>query len=224
MSGDRPFEFCKLERHLIAEHDELDNDDTCYYFCEFTAKKGYEYSDANSLVLNFKKTPSSKKEKPCAYGYKKKAIEEVASLILPLSERFLRLFTIVPVPSSKAYGHEDYDSRLFDVFDICKEKCAHTLDVRKLVINKHSHEGSHVSDIRHDIKDLCSWYKINEEEVEPLPQRFLIFDDVLTYGAHYKAMQRILSDYYIDKIGHAPLFVGLFIARRIYDYGFNIEI
>ena len=58
--------------------------------------------------------------------------------------------------------------------------------------------------------DLYANYEIDGALVDPKPRQMAVVDDVLTTGAHFKAMQRLLNEMYPD----VPL-AGIFIARRV---------
>ena len=47
--------FQRIDEMIIGNHHHLNGDDECYFLIEFTSHEGYEYSSANSLILNLKK-------------------------------------------------------------------------------------------------------------------------------------------------------------------------
>ena len=122
-----------------------------------------------------------------------------------------RNFTFVPVPPSKPIEHPEYDDRLIQVLkQVQKEKS--NLDFRVLVTQQQSTLAAHTmpSGQRFSIQQLCELYAFNDSGFKP-PQKIVIFDDVLTKGTHFKAMQKILNQRYPQ----APT-IGLFIALSIY--------
>jgi predicted amidophosphoribosyltransferase len=57
---------------------------------------------------------------------------------------------------------------------------------------------------------LYNNYTIADELVDPVPSLIAVVDDVLTTGAHFKAMKRILIETFPD-----VSVVGVFLARRV---------
>lgn len=45
----------KIDELTRGQHYHLSEDDTCYFFGEYTARKGYAFSNTNNLIHNFKK-------------------------------------------------------------------------------------------------------------------------------------------------------------------------
>jgi predicted amidophosphoribosyltransferase len=81
--------------------------------------------------------------------------------------------------------------------------------VRELVLQQRSTAAAHESNDRPRPRDLVALYDIDETKADPEPQRFVVFDDLLTTGSHFKAVAQVLGDRFPDK----PI-IGLFIARR----------
>jgi predicted amidophosphoribosyltransferase len=84
-------------------------------------------------------------------------------------------------------------------------------DVRELVIQTESMEATHVSDQRHTINELVANYEIDEDQAEPEPTHIVIVDDMMTAGAHFRAMARVLG----ERFPAVPI-SGVFLARRIF--------
>lgn len=227
MSGD--YKLNKIDGLTRADHSSLEESDLCYYFCEYIGgggRKSYELGECNSMVVNFKKSPSLKKSNPAAYDYKIGAMHKVAEL---LGRRIDNLFdfTIVPVPSSKVKDEADYDDRLCQILQLCSEKYYNNrLDVRNLVINTKSHDCSHIGE-RKTFNFLCDVYKIDPNLAMPLPGKIIIFDDVITIGTHFKAMQHVISDFFKKEHGLTPIILGVFFARTVArnakSFGFKDE-
>jgi hypothetical protein len=62
------------------------------------------------------------------------------------------------------------------------------------------------------IAELFKVYEINKKLIQPIPKKNFIFDDILTKGTHFKAIQKKLGEVW-PKI----LIIGLFVARSIYS-------
>jgi hypothetical protein len=83
------------------------------------------------------------------------------------------------------------------------------VDLREVVEQIVSTPGAHLSQFRPSANALYANYRIAEDD-KPAPTTIAVVDDVITAGAHFKAMKRILSETYVNvKI------YGVFLARRV---------
>lgn len=64
---------------------------------------------------------------------------------------------------------------------------------------------------RPGVEDLLAIYAIDEALAQPAPAVIGIFDDALTAGTHYRAMETALR----NRFPGVPIF-GFFIARRVF--------
>lgn len=133
-----------------------------------------------------------------------------------INEEWLASATLVPVPSSKIRTDADYDDRLPRILN--ELASGKQLDIRELVCMAKSVEQSHLAAERVSIDELVSSMQIDEDCTLPPPRSIAIFDDVLTTGRHFKAVQRILSERFAD----VPI-VGIFVARRAPESLFQTE-
>jgi hypothetical protein len=69
---------------------------------------------------------------------------------------------------------------------------------------------SHLIAERVSIFELVESMRVAEEFAEPTPASFGVFDDVLTTGRHFKAVQQVLH----GRFPGVPL-IGIFVARRV---------
>jgi len=69
---------------------------------------------------------------------------------------------------------------------------------------------SQLSEERVGIPELIESMGIDEARAHPEPRTIGIFDDVLTTGRHFKAVQAVLR----DRFPGIPV-VGLFVVRRV---------
>lgn len=192
------------ELHL-PDHWYLDAHDNCYFIGEYTAGKGYTYSSTNQFIYNLKK--SVERRGTPEYKHKGAAIRQAArALNTSLNPEFIERATFVPVPPSYAPGDPLYDDRITQVI----QGIAPNVDVRELVRQTRSTPGAHLLDDRPGPRQLYANYEIDDDLTEPTPSAIAVVDDVLTTGAHFKAMQRILNENFPD----VPV-VGLFLARRV---------
>src|SRR6202000_181619 len=101
----------KIDELLLPEHSSLDSSDECYFLREYTAGRGFAFSETNNLISNFKKPPALA---GTSQGfYKELALEQLAAELRgSLGAGWLKTATLVPIPPSKAADHPDHDDRL----------------------------------------------------------------------------------------------------------------
>ena len=116
----------------------------------------------------------------------------------------------MPVPPSKARGHPLHDDRMLRVLQSLGEGL--NLDIRELVVQRESMSAAHEADGRPRPPEIAANYSIDENLAAPTPERFGVFDDLLTTGSHFKAMRMVLEARFPD----VPV-TGIFIARRVPD-------
>lgn len=200
--------FQRVDEMIIGNHYHLNGDDECYFLIEFTSHMGYEYSAANSLILNLKKKPSLRSTNQ--WQHKIRAMDACSdALKQAINPEWLKTATLVPVPPSKKTTDSEYDDR---IEKICRGiQIGFDIDIRNLVIQTESYEASHGSDYRITVDELLAIYEIDDSVAEPAPTAIAIVDDVLTAGVHYRAMHTVLSGRFPD----VPI-IGIFVARRVF--------
>ena len=207
-----PQRLTKIDDLMRCDHVYLSEDDECYFIGEYTARIGYAYSATNQLVLNFKKT-MDRRGFP-EWRYKGRAIGEAAAALRtalePMGAEALNSLTFVPVPPSKAKDDPLYDDRLTRMLNLIRPDPR--LDVREIIAQKYSTDAVHSSDVRPGPDEVEAMYEIDEGLTQPEPDVIVIVDDVLTTGAHFRAVQTVLSTRF-----PAVKIIGLFIARRVPD-------
>jgi predicted amidophosphoribosyltransferase len=195
----------KIDELHLPDHYRLDETDECYFIGEYTAGRGYSHSPTNQLIYNLKK--SVERRGLAEYWHKEDSIRRAASaLAASLNPEFLSKATFVPVPPSRAAEDPLYDDRMTQVIRLLGPN----VDVRELVVHVESTPGAHLCAVRPGPREIYENYAIDESLVEPRASLIAVVDDVLTTGAHFKAMKRILQESY-PNIG----VFGLFIARRL---------
>ena len=203
-----PRRLTKIDDLMRCDHVYLSEDDECYFIGEYTARTGYGYSATNQLVWNFKKT-MDRRGRP-EWPHKGRAIEKAAvafrTALEPMGQETLNKLTFVPVPPSKAKEDPLYDDRLTQMLNLIRPDPK--LDVREIIVQKHSTDAVHSSDVRPGPDEVEAMYEIDKRLTQPKPDLIVIVDDVLTTGAHFRASQAVLSSHFpTTKI------IGLFIAR-----------
>lgn len=191
----------------------------CYYYLVYTPHAGYQHSQANQLVLNYKIPMGGEKglhARPDRTRYKREAIEEYAQAIIGLLMSLTLGGTntslasleqrvgLVPVPPSMTPDDPDYDDRNVRT---CERVCDQTnLRLCRDVETSKPIGASHAGGTR------------NPEVIESSLGRvayganncdfaFLV-DDVLVTGAHFMATTACL-----EETGFGGQTIGLFLAR-----------
>src|ERR1700730_12927393 len=104
----------RIDELHFPDHYRLDHDDACYFIGEYTAGRGYTYSNTNQFILNLKK--SVERRGLPEYWYKEEGIRRRAcELGSSLNPEFLGRATFVPVPPSCAQVDPLYDDRIMQM-------------------------------------------------------------------------------------------------------------
>jgi hypothetical protein len=195
----------KLDDLYLPHHWHLDLTDECYFGGEYTAGRGYSHSTTNQLIYNLKKSPDRRGLPD--WVWKARAIRQAAeNLRNSLREEFLATATFFPVPPSKTVGDPGYDDRMTQLLQLLGEN----VDARELVSQLENMRDAHTAESRPGPAELYDNYRIEQPLIEPTPSQIAVVDDVLTTGAHFKAMKKILGETY-----PGVHIVGIFIARRV---------
>lgn len=197
----------QIDSLFLSDHSCLEQSDYCFFFGEYSAGQGYGFSEVNQLIFNFKKDVTRRSLPD--WPHKLKAINQVADLFLNSNLNFDTNYTWVPIPPSKAEDDQGYDDRLWQVLEVLKSK-KHNLDIRKIIKAKQTRPSAHLSAKRPSVNEhLSNWY-VDISNTQPKPKGIIIFDDLLTTGASFKAAQALL----ISHFPNVPI-VGIFIGRRV---------
>lgn len=189
------------------EHHFLEPGDRCFFLWEYTPNRGYKFSEANNLILNFKKSPERQGRRE--WQYKEQAIEKIAEAFLKsLRAEWLQGVTLVPIPPSEARGSPRYDDRMLRVLEELGGKLGSSLDIRELILQRESTVADHKAVQRQSLEDLIDNYRFNEQAALSAPARIALFDDLLTTGKHFKAAEHLLRMRYPD-----TEILGIFVAR-----------
>lgn len=150
-----------------------------------------------------------RRDNPHEWKHKKRAIRQVAAVFsAALGPEEIGRLTFVPVPPSKAKGDRLHDDRMMRMLRAMNSSSPP--DVRELVVQTESTEPAHAIDPRPSPEQIASRYRIDDTLTEPAPDFLAIVDDVLTTGAHFRAMSSLL-----DARFPKARILGLFIARRV---------
>lgn len=200
----------KIDELTRPAHFYLDESDECYFLREYTARKPVQFSETNQLILNLKKTVD-RRGRP-EWVHKERAIRQIArELSAALNPAWLRVAVLAPVPPSKARKDSLYDDRLVQVLGHVVGASA-----RELIVQTSSTMPDHGTSDRRTPSEIEALYAIDERLVTQVPTAIAIFDDVLTTGAHFKAMKSVMEKRFPDSS-----IVGLFVARRVFPSPFD---
>lgn len=209
--------FSKVDDLVRGDHCYLYADDECYFLREYTARGGYQHSDTNNLISNFKKK-MDRREKP-EWVYKDRAIvtaaAEIGGAIRP---DWLKVATLVPIPPSAAKTDPAHDDRMLRVLHLISSTRG-GLDVRELVLQRASRPPAHESVSRKTPAEMVREYQFDASVASPAPREIGVFDDVLTTGCQFKAMKTLLSAQY-----PGVRVVGFFWARRVLPVNAEAEL
>ena len=202
------FRLTKIDELTRPDHHHLDDSDNCYFFGEYTARKGFGHSSTNQLIWNLKK--GNDKRGSYEYRYKGQAIHQVANLITNTIGNLYE-YTFVPVPPSKCRTDPAYDDRIADILRVCKQ-CNGNLDFRELITQRLSMGASHSATARPSPAQIAANYQFDQTITAGIRNTIVIFDDVLTAGSHFKAMKDTIR-HHLPDVG----IMGLFVARTERD-------
>lgn len=208
----------ELKKEHFDDHSFLEPEDSIYYMKDYSSRAGYSL-DGNSLILNLKKGVERKESDE--WEYKEKAISFIADSISYAMDTIPpplgRTVYWVPVPPSKVKSDPLYDDRICRIINEAIEKTtSHKHVLAEIVIQNHNRDASSTSLNKRIISKLVENYLIKEIPNYNIDTDIIIiFDDVLTTGCHFKAVEaKILSIYPDAKIS------GIFVARRVIDSSF----
>ena len=189
MSDSQSFKLQKIDGVSFKEHSCLTLEDLCFFFGDYAGGQGFSHSEMNNLIHNFKK-PREKQKNPQEWRHKETAIKDIANLLLLTPDwKKLKNCVWIPMPSSKLKTDSDYDDRLMQVLLKIKEQET-TLDVRELLTIKVGYKAAHEpGSKRLSIPEHEKNFIFDSSKKEPTPRCIVIFDDVITTGASFKAAQ-----------------------------------
>jgi predicted amidophosphoribosyltransferase len=202
-----PDRLTEIDELTRPRHSYLNESDDCYYLGEYRVHSRYDASAINQLISNIKISV----HEPNQYRrrYKQRDIQRAGVALLQIFRQYNNVadVTIVPVPPSKMRGDPGFDGRMIQIARFVA--AASAAEMQELVLQTANYEPSHTvgGGARMTPEELCAIYTIPQNAPEPR-QVVLVFDDVVTRGAHFKAMQRTILDRFPEK-----RVAGLFLAR-----------
>lgn len=191
-----------------TNHRCLERGDLCIYYRE---KRRFEYNrpftETDSVVANFKKLPSACRDNALMAKYKECAIGTIADDVIGLFRGIRdKAFLLVPAITSKSCDDPEFDDRLIRV---CSgvAKALPNVEYADLLYVASSIRPAHTGGTR-NVEAIASQIEVRTGFNMCGFDYVLIFDDVLTTGAHFKACQQVLWKAYGKRAS------GLFWARE----------
>jgi hypothetical protein len=160
-------------------------DDECFYAHDFLPSRGFQGGLANNNVLNFKKAPSTPGQNYRTGAIYKFALD--ASSLIDCESG--KTYAVTAIPSSKCKSDPLYDNRFEDFF-IELAKLRPCIDIQWPVINQATVTPSHSGGSRTPATIAASY--TFKGFTGNAPEFILVFDDVLTTGAHFRAFKDFL--------------------------------
>jgi len=112
-----PIRLSRIDDLTRRDHTFLEAEDKCLYLGEYTARKGYQYSDTNKLIINLKKP--MERRGLAEWRYKRLAIadagRQLREAVDALNPQWLSMATVVPMPPSKIRSDPMYDDRVLQM-------------------------------------------------------------------------------------------------------------
>lgn len=180
-SGTRKRQFINVETDVI------------FYFHDFIANAGYQASESNSDIFSLKNRVD------CSQGamwYKTRAIRTFAQDIKLFVQSFPKHLkaALTWIPASKSKDDPLYDDRLKQVADIVVEGMPNILSIETLSTKRtHTpcHKDGHLRDPDY-LRSTFVWEDCNLNFFDYI----MIIDDILTSGAHFRAMSDMITNKY----------------------------
>ncbi len=190
----------------------------CYFWGEYTpfehtGGQKWSFSPTNQLINNFKKKMDRAGQMD--WRYKAIAIEQVA-MAFSRAWRWDQLGsqnpTLIPMPPSKTRNDALYDARMLEMLRSMAGKVQTPLNVQDILSFDGSCDASHEAAERPTPEALYQAMEIDTSAMagQAPPGMILLFDDMITTGAHFLAASRRLA----EPFPGVPV-VGVFVARRV---------
>jgi hypothetical protein len=197
----------KIDDVVLPDHHFLTGEDLCFYLLNYKPNSGFEGGATNSMILNFKK--SLERQPHPDYYYKGVAITQISGMlaryVIPTLD--LANSTLIPIPPSKTKQNPLFDNRM--TLALQRGCRGRNPDIRELLIALQDSQPIHISDNYRDPEALYDNLGIDPTLTAGLRNNVILFDDVITTGAHYLACKRRLLELNPDLN-----ISGIFVARR----------
>jgi len=161
-------------------------EDEVYYAREYISKGGFNASEANQLIMNFKKPVTRRGQRD--WYYKEQAVDRFArELAAALKDGTV----LAAIPSSKCQSDPEYDSRLEDALAAAK-RYKPSLIVEQPIVVQTTSVAVHAGGSRRpdEVYSHFVWKGFSQERTQ-----LVLVDDVLTTGSHFRACKRLILEH-----------------------------
>lgn len=204
--------FKEINEEELECHFNLEKGDRIYHLEYYKSGGTYQQNPGNDLILNLKK--SVDKKGTTEWSHKQKAILTIAKDIVdelnnPDENKYRRIYWI-PVPPSKVRTDPMFDDRVYQILVMSINTVNDNRHfVADVIYQKESRDAFSSKSTKRRVKDLVTNYEMNEiPNYDPKTDLIVIFDDVITSGCHYKAVERKILEKYSNAV-----IMGIFVAR-----------
>lgn len=204
-------ELVKLAAEDMHVHSYLDSSDVIFYFEEFTSEGGF-VGKGNSIIKNVRK--SIDKKGTDEWHHKERAIVAVAhSIATEMNNNKVQgKVCWIPIPPSKIRTDPLFDDRTYRMlaFAIAASTTRKHF-VHDVLYQKSNRESFSSTVDKRIVSELASNYLMNDmPNYLPEKDTIIIFDDLLTTGCHFKAVEQVV----LSRYPNANV-IGVFVARRV---------
>lgn len=203
----------RISRVNSFNHRELDGEDICLFLhTRETHQYGEidQWSYAYQTIENFKISPVALQNNPARRRYKEQAVQTITNdLTMLFRDANPRArFLLVPAVTSKSRTDPNYDDRLIKVCSTVASRFPNVDSYELLSISRtiaSAHPGAGTRNVNALFSNIVVDTSIAIRDYASV----LIFDDVISSGAHFKACKLAIQRAY----GNDVLIEGVFWAR-----------
>jgi len=197
----------RIDELTRRDHYYLGEVDVCFFFGEYTARKGRSFSDTNELVVNL--SIPVKDRNTAKWVRKERAVQKVAQLFrAAFAPDQIGNITFVPLPPSQPRDHPEYDDRMSWVL----RAMGNGLDVREMLEAMPTREAIDLSSLRMGPDALFTNMRVVPALLDPVPSVIFLVADVLVTGANFVAAKRRLH----QLLPRVPVY-GIFAVRKLLE-------
>ena len=200
----------RIDQSVGVRHINPTQDD-CFFFMHYTSRGGWDASEANSRIYNFKAKPNDPNHpKPVEYilQARQQFINDLKYPIGFLLQHHSKV-NLTFIPTSRSRRDNLYNDRFEFVCGRLKAIYCDKLAPEELVENVKSRQQSSSSNYRRgeeyvqEIKANFRWLGFKDKQ-----DVLIIVDDVIKTGAQFKALKELIT----EKTDSLPKIYGLFWA------------
>jgi orotate phosphoribosyltransferase-like protein len=196
----------KITELELPDHAFLCGEDECYYFGDYTPRKGFSHSKTNQTIWNIKK-PLSVRGTP-QWKYKNEAIAIIGkSIAESLNRDLLPNAVLVAVPPSKPPAHAEFDDRIERVV-----AAAIPFKGANVLKTAFVRNANHVGQNQRSAETIYQSLEFTENAEALIRKTCILVDDVLTTGASFLACKRKLLE-----LNGVERVLGFFAARCAWE-------